>query len=271
MKFKTNNNEYKKLNSKDPAIKIIKRIQKIQTNINTIYNIGSNIGKNSILLSLTFPHSKIYDFEPNDELSGHAKKNMKKYKLHNIQIFNYAIGKKQIKKHIFYNNELSTLLPSHAHEMHSKKKIIIEELDKLAKKFKLEPPSLLRIGVAGYGTEAILGTKSLIIAHKPIIWYKWDTHLRHLSEEYMLNSINLLKELDYIPFYASFSREEFIFVHKSTNQKEKLLNFKRIMWSNRRRDIVMNSTKRRFKYIFVFIRPFISYYFYLKGKHDPKI
>ena len=271
MKFQNifTNKKEKRWKDKRPTLKLIRKIKKIKKDVYTIYNIGSNIGRETILLSQSFPSSQIYDFEPVSKLLEIAKSNIKKYNLKNIEFFNYAIGEKEIKEHVFYNNELSTLLPSHHHKMHSKKQAIkIEKLDKLVIKLKLHHPSFLRISVNGYGTEAILGSKLLITKYKPVIWYKWNTALSHLSEEYMLNSINLLKSMDYVPYYSSFSRTDFIFVHKNANVKEKKLHFKKILWANRRREVVMKIFQRRFKFIFFLCKPFIRYYFYLKGKYD---
>lgn len=74
-------------------------------NINSIINIGSNIGLYCILFEKLFPKSKIIGFEPNLVFYEESLRNLKKNKCKNIDIINKAVG--SMDGSIFIDNNIN--------------------------------------------------------------------------------------------------------------------------------------------------------------------
>jgi FkbM family methyltransferase len=68
--------------------------------MNTVLDIGANVGQFAFTAKLFFPHLKIYSFEPNSQVFLKLKKNASSFK--DWQTYKYALGERNMTKAFYY-------------------------------------------------------------------------------------------------------------------------------------------------------------------------
>lgn len=145
--------------------------------INTIIDIGANVGQFATEYSKILPNAKIYSFEPIKKCFDELERNTKKL---DIECFNIGLGNETTETTInVYNHSPSSSLMKMAtlHEdlyPHSigfkAEKVVVDKLDNIFKERKVDSNILMKIDVQGYesfviegGMDTLKKTKVLII------------------------------------------------------------------------------------------------------------
>jgi FkbM family methyltransferase len=112
-----------------------------------VIDIGAHIGLYAMYISQKKDNVKIFSYEPVHENYNLLNKNIKENKLHNVKIFNFAVGKTSGKEKIFLSNDQS------AHNMYEKSEnfeaVNMITLDEIIKENKLEKISILKLDCEG--------------------------------------------------------------------------------------------------------------------------
>lgn len=137
--------------------------------INTVYDVGANVGQWGFTLKYFYPHLKVYSFEPNRLSFSKLKKNSRHFP--DWYLFNFGIGKKSEFKTLYYTEESTvggSFLKDIATEFDSpedliKKRARIVKLSKNAlKKYKLPNQiDLLKIDVEGVELDVLESLKDV--------------------------------------------------------------------------------------------------------------
>ena len=164
-------------------------------NSDILIDIGANIGFYSILSSDRF--EQIYSFEPNDRNFKLLKKNIKKNKLNNIQIFNFGLGEKEelllgnsnTKGELFQTSGFSVSKNNEKGES-----VLIKKGDDI---LKLKNKILtIKIDVEGFEFFVLNGLKSTLINNWCIlqieIWEKNNDEVHSFLKSLNYKMINLI-------------------------------------------------------------------------------
>jgi FkbM family methyltransferase len=142
----------------------------LEANINTVFDIGANIGHFASLIHEILPTGTIYSFEPLQDCYKQLKKRMKK--IDNFEAFNVALGDTNGELTFHKNEHLpsSSVLPmADIHKQnypYAAKDTIIKvrsaKLDDIAEDLKIEDNLLIKIDVQGFEDKIIVGGKNTI-------------------------------------------------------------------------------------------------------------
>ena len=137
----------------------------IDQNINTVLDIGANVGQFAKEIREKIPHAQVYSFEPLKECFDKLNEKMKTDE--NFKSFNFALGntEKEMEMHkSAYTPSSSLLQMSETHKTlfphtkeHSEEKIKIKKLDDVAKNLNLEKEILIKVDVQGFEDKVLAG------------------------------------------------------------------------------------------------------------------
>ena len=147
------------------SFQIVEKLKHYIPELNTIVDVGANIGQFTIASSLFYPKAKIFSFEPVKESFRILKKNTKQKK--NVTIHNCALGSTDGMLE-FYHNEHShassaltisefqtTQIPQT--QKFNKIEVPVHKLDKFEFKQQIDSPILLKLDVQGYEKKVLEG------------------------------------------------------------------------------------------------------------------
>lgn len=147
----------------------IKRFLRGQRTIQTIFDVGANIGQTSLFLRQHFQQAEIFAFEPINATYKILETNTKAYP--QIHAFPYAlgsqVGKKQV--HLEENSELNSLVdrkPPATTRSQVKEEVTIETIDNFCRDRKIQGIDLLKIDVEGYELEVLRGAEETLSQHR---------------------------------------------------------------------------------------------------------
>jgi len=149
---------------------IVYSLHKVDTQIDTIIDVGANQGQFALACSYFYKEAKIYSFEPVPETVNFIKANTKHLK--NIEVFEMALGSTEGSID-FYKNDYShassalpvSKLQLESHPQTSQTEIIkvpVKRLDDIAETIVLKGKILLKLDVQGFEKEVLLGATSFI-------------------------------------------------------------------------------------------------------------
>src|SRR3989344_7135139 len=134
-------------------------------NINTILDIGANVGQFATEIRSKLPNAQIYSFEPLNECFEALETSFgadPKFKA-----FNYALGEAEVEIAMHksaYSPSSSILAMSQTHKTlfphtkeHTEEKIKIKKLDDVARDLNLEKEILIKVDVQGFEDRVIAG------------------------------------------------------------------------------------------------------------------
>lgn len=141
-----------------------------QFGVETILDIGANVGKFALMMNKILGNKTIYCFEPLKDCFEHLVNNTKH--IDNIQCFNIGLGSNNKTVTIYHNEfspsssllEMSTLhkqaFPYTKNSVEEEVKIV--SLDEMQSELELNKKILLKIDVQGYELEVLKGADELI-------------------------------------------------------------------------------------------------------------
>ena len=149
----------------------------IDSNINTVIDIGANIGEFTILYSVLFGKADIYAFEPLPDCFLELKR--KTQKIPRIQIYNIGLGNEEILQEIYKSDwhpassflDMSSLhKENYPHSANHKKiNVKIDKLDNVLKDKSLNDNILIKLDVQGFEAEVIKGGMAVFKKAKIVI------------------------------------------------------------------------------------------------------
>jgi FkbM family methyltransferase len=175
------------LRQNDGIIELYKKINQpwlTNAGINTILDVGANIGQSTVTFAKVFPDARIYAFEPIPDC--YEKLKMKFADNKNISTINIALGAEPGE----LNLELNDYSPSSSflkmHRRHTEAfpntivnrtvKLPLDTLDNVASNFCLQEPILAKIDVQGFEDKVIAGGQETIMkCHFVILETSFDT------------------------------------------------------------------------------------------------
>ena len=141
-----------------------------EAGINTIFDIGANVGQFAKLIHEVLPKAMIYSFEPLEDCYEELKKRMQK--VDNFEAFNVALSNTNGEME-FHRNEhtpSSSILPMA--DLHRENypftakeyltKVRSARLDDIARDLKIEDNLLIKIDVQGFEDKVIAGGRNII-------------------------------------------------------------------------------------------------------------
>jgi FkbM family methyltransferase len=154
-----------------------------------IFDIGSNIGFHSLHLSLQFPNSQIYAFEPIPKTFNYLSKNIDLNVLKNIHAFNFGFSNKSEVLNFYFYPEGSGNASS-ANLTDGKNveivKCKVDTLDNFSKQLQLVP-HFIKCDVEGAELFVFEGGVELLRQHKPIVFSeilrKWSAKFNYNPNE----------------------------------------------------------------------------------------
>ncbi len=168
------------------------------SNINTIFDVGANIGQMSMQFQKDFPDSKIYSFEPVkstfNKLSNRFAKNT------NVFTINLALGLNEGTQHISLYPDNLSVLNSLKHENTNVNDILIKEvinidtLDNFFEKNQIGNIDILKIDVEGSEMDVLKGAeqtiKNKLVNFILIEVGMCDFNKRHIKISEMIDYLN---------------------------------------------------------------------------------
>jgi len=166
---------YKLLSLRQKGISIdeflkLNQLWLLEAHINTVFDIGANVGQFASLIHEVLPTATIYSFEPLEDCYEKLKKKMQE--VDNFRAFNLALcdTNRQLTMYRNEHSPSSSVLPmANLHKQnypHTAKDTIIEvrsaRLDDVAKDLKIEENLLIKIDVQGFESKVIAGGKKAI-------------------------------------------------------------------------------------------------------------
>jgi len=149
----------------------------LANNINTVFDIGANVGQFASLIHEVLPTATIYSFEPLKDCYEQLKKKMKG--VDNFKAFNLALGDTNslLTMHKSEHSPSSSMLPmANLHKQnypHTHKNTTLEvrsaRIDDVAKELKIENNLLIKIDVQGFEDKVIAGGINIIKRSKILI------------------------------------------------------------------------------------------------------
>jgi len=158
-------------------------------------DIGANYGLMSANMSKVF--TKVSAFEIVPEINDCFKKNVKKFNLKNVEIYDYGLGEKKEKVSLNFNPE-STFSTHVSTSTENTKKVNISTLDL----FNFTDVDFIKIDAEGFEPFIINGGLKTILKYNPVILYERKGHEKRYG--FKKNSVlDILspygyKELDYV-------------------------------------------------------------------------
>ncbi|MEO8399930.1 MAG: FkbM family methyltransferase [Ignavibacteriaceae bacterium] len=144
--------------------------------IQSVIDVGANVGQFANEINKILPKVKIYAFEPLTDCFNELRNNTKKL---NIQLYNYALGNENGKNEINMSNHTpssSLLKMTQLHKdiyVHSKdhniQKIEVRKLDDMYGNMDIKFPILLKLDVQGYELEVLRGAKDFLNRVKVVL------------------------------------------------------------------------------------------------------
>ncbi len=135
-------------------------------NINTILDVGANIGQFAKFIYGVFPNALIYSFEPIEECYDKLKVNMKDSK--NFRAFNFALGSKDEEMNFYLNDftPSSSLLKITDNSIENFpitknqkiSKVSVKKLDGLINDLEIRKNVLMKIDVQGFEKSVLEGS-----------------------------------------------------------------------------------------------------------------
>ena len=149
----------------------------IDSNINTIIDIGANIGEFTLIFSELFPNAIIHAFEPLPECFSQLEKRTELFT--NIYNYNIALGSKKEIKTIFYSSwhpasSFKEMTVEHKKRypkssINTEINVNVEKLDEVKFKSDIKNNIFIKIDVQGFEDEVIKGGISLFKKAKVIV------------------------------------------------------------------------------------------------------
>lgn len=146
---------------------IARMCELVEATPNNVFDVGANCGLFAAILTQKFPKSRIFCFEPSEELHPIIKKNCEQG---NVSVYNYAIAEND-ELRTFYVNPRSQQTNSlnieavtlFASENFIKKQVVqCRSLDSIAKENKIECVEVLKVDVQGFEGAVFRGAKELL-------------------------------------------------------------------------------------------------------------
>tara|TARA_B110000014_G_scaffold235342_1_gene199830 strand:+ start:787 stop:1521 length:735 start_codon:yes stop_codon:yes gene_type:complete len=196
------------INKKKIILFFLEKLDKKKVNI---VDIGAHKGETIDLFASKLNINKIYSFEPNEKLFQELKKN-KRYKLNQIEIYNFAIGKFSEKKelNIFKDTSSSTinLIDENTKYFKRKKKLMaffsgsenfikekqiieVQNLSEFIKNKNINNIDILKIDTEGYEYNVLSGLKENDFKNIRFIYFEHHYDLM-IKKQYKFNDINKL-------------------------------------------------------------------------------
>jgi len=142
----------------------------LEAQVNTVFDIGANVGQFAALIHEVLPTATIYSFEPLEDC--YEKLQTKMQEVDNFRAFNLALGDTNGQLTMYRNEHSpsSSVLPmANLHKQnypHTAKDTIIEvrsaRLDDVAKDLKMEENLIIKIDVQGFESKVITGGTKII-------------------------------------------------------------------------------------------------------------
>jgi len=149
----------------------------LDSNINTVIDIGANIGEFTFIFSELFPNAYIYAFEPLPDCFNQLEKRTKN--MRNIKIFNFALGSTEgeLKLHKSSWHPASSFREmgdlhkqNYPHSSESDDLIVrIKKLDDIFKKESLTNNIFIKMDVQGFEDEVIKGGPNIFKNAKVVV------------------------------------------------------------------------------------------------------
>lgn len=162
-----------------------------------LLDIGANIGIMTVPLAKKAINGKVYAFEPMPQNLKALKRIIKHYKLHNVTIFETALGNQP--------GELKMVMPvidkvkmqglSHVAGENDTEEgehftVPVQKLDDIPELQQVKAIGGIKIDVENFEFEVLTGAKNLLLKHKPLIYCElWDNEKRTLTLNYLKNEI----------------------------------------------------------------------------------
>lgn len=128
----------------------------------TVIDVGANIGFTALLFKRFLgDEGKVYAFEPNPVIYKYLQENIALNNLHNIYLFNYAVGAKKDKTHLYDGKEKDAFnyITSNVNNSFV---VDMDCLDNLLEKNINEVVQLLKVDTEGYEKFVFLGAKKIL-------------------------------------------------------------------------------------------------------------
>jgi FkbM family methyltransferase len=158
-----------KLHSK-AANNIIKSLHSSVKNLNTVIDVGANIGQFSYRILSYYNKANVYCFEPLPEAYGELVRNFKKNQ--NVKPFNVCLGSEDGMIDFFVNDfsqassalKISENQKSNFPFTKNSKKIIVpvKRLDNLIADINMESPVLLKLDTQGFEKNVLVGCEKIL-------------------------------------------------------------------------------------------------------------
>ena len=161
---------------------------------------GSNFGAYSVIISSLCKNTEVLSFDASKKMIGRLKENINLNKLHNINVFNLGVGRRNSRDYFNDNDSDFLNLGSYRFQKKNNSKLLkVVALDQFLVKFKLNKfkKIVIKIDIEGYEFEALQGLEKIIKLYKPIIFIEISKMLlehKNFSLEkfrYFLNKNNL--------------------------------------------------------------------------------
>ncbi len=128
--------------------------------INTIFDVGANVGQSAIKFRDAFPDGKIYCFEPASSNFDKLKSNLSRYR--NINCHQVALGSRPGFSTIYLASSpyMHSLIPPL--DTRSSENILVQTIDHFASENNIERIDLLKIDTEGFDLEVIKGADHML-------------------------------------------------------------------------------------------------------------
>ena len=185
---------------------IIKKMKRVIKPGMTVLDVGANIGLHSLVAaSIVGPTGAVIAIEPYSGNRNLLNENIKMNGFDNIQVFGYALGKKNGKGRIYLTNKNNpgeaTLRPKGKSTPELTEEITVRSLDSMLEDLKISKIDVVKIDTEGAELDILEGGEKFISCHPPKALFIEciDDHLIQFGKT-SLALINWLKEKKYQVF-----------------------------------------------------------------------